>query len=350
MALTWNFVLLIGFVIYLFLIVMQDGDIVSIIADITPSPGSYGKPTAKPVSGQQGKPTPAPKTDIFGNIITPTPSPKTDIFGNPVTDKNGNIVTIKPNSVGQGTPTPSPKTDIFGNPVTDKNGNIITVKPNSIGQGIPTPSPKTDIFGNPVTDKNGNIITVAPAAFTQDIPTPSPKTDIFGNPVTRKPYSCKEGWSVWMNSDTPTQGRGDFETIAALRYSHSFCAKPQSIRCRTVKDQVPVTVTLDGSVVCDVKNGLACFNDEQSDNTCEDYEVSVYCDCGGEMFIKNRCIRIRQKKKNVFPVRPPTLNFFVAILVENYLNTLFLYPWPERSARESVVGSSVRPFSIPSYL
>ncbi|KAK3108253.1 hypothetical protein FSP39_004202 [Pinctada imbricata] len=291
--------------------------------DVTPKPGSYGQPTAKPKPGGQGQPTPSPKTDIFGNPVTypkpvtdryglPTPSPKTDIFGYPVTNPKpatdifgnptpspktdifGNPVTNpKPATDIFGNPTPSPKTDIFGNPVTNPKpatdifGNptpspktdifgypVTNPKPATDIFGNPTPSPKTDIFGNPVTYPK-------PVTDRYGLPTPSPKTDIFGNPVTKKPYSCKEGWSVWMNNDTPTKGQGDFETIASLRYEYSFCAKPQSIQCRTVADKMPVTMSLDGGVICDANVGLVCRNADQSDNSCEDYEVSVYCDCGG---------------------------------------------------------------------
>ena len=52
-------------------------------------------------------------------------------------------------------------------------------------------------------------------------------------PVT-VPYSCVEGWSPWMNIDSPTatrdsedKGTGDYEMLWELRqyYRYFFCVK-----------------------------------------------------------------------------------------------------------------------------
>ena len=92
-----------------------------------------------------------------------------------------------------------------------------------------------------------------------------------------------------MNIDKPTVKNpweiiktGDMELMSELRYHHSFCAKPTAIKCRTVDDHKPYTESSDDKVSCDLIDGLVCSNANQGGRTCSDYEVSVYCDCGGK--------------------------------------------------------------------
>lgn len=249
-----------------------------------------------------------PVTDDFGN---PVLVPLTDKFHKPVTDDFGETVSLVPQYVTQARPTPSPATDIFGRPFirypkTDEFKNPVLV-------------PKTDALGNPVTDASGQT-TLVPEYATQDIPTVQPPTDKFGNPLLSpitdefgiplrnhmvtdafgqphasnntlipQPYKCVQGWSSFMNVDTPKDavvsgelyGAGDIESLSALRQKFSFCAHPTSIKCQSVLDKVPYTVTGDKDVVCDVDKGLLCVNRKQMSGLCEDYEVSVFCECGG---------------------------------------------------------------------
>lgn len=249
-----------------------------------------------------------PVTDYFGN---PVLVPLTDKFHKPVTDDFGETVSLVPQYVTQARPTPSPATDIFGRPFirypkTDEFKNPVLV-------------PKTDALGNPVTDASGQT-TLVPEYATQDIPTVQPPTDKFGNPLLSpitdefgiplrnhmvtdafgqphasnntlipQPYKCVQGWSSFMNVDTPKDavvsgelyGAGDIESLSALRQKFSFCAHPTSIKCQSVLDKVPYTVTGDKDVVCDVDKGLLCVNRKQMSGLCEDYEVSVFCECGG---------------------------------------------------------------------
>lgn len=249
-----------------------------------------------------------PITDDFGQPIL---APLTDQFHKPVTDDFGETVSLVPQYITQTRPTPSPPTDMFGRPYimypkTDEFKNPILV-------------PKTDANGNPVTDASGRT-TMVPEYVTQGVPTVEPPTDKFGNPILSpktdefgipllnpqvtdafgqphysnntlipQPYKCVQGWSPFMNVDNPKNksvaseifGGGDIESLSALRQKYSFCAEPSSIKCQSVNDKYPYTRTGDVDVICNVKKGLLCMNRKQADGECEDYEVSVYCDCGG---------------------------------------------------------------------
>lgn len=275
---------------------------------------SSGLTTVTTKTPQTTQPTTAfftgkiPVTDDFGQPIL---GPLTDQFHKPVTDDFGETVSLVPQYITQARPTPSPPTDIFGRPYimypkTDEFKNPILV-------------PKTDVYGNPVTDASGRT-TMVPEYVTQGVPTVEPPTDKFGNPILSpktdefgipllnpqvtnafgqphytnntlipQPYKCVQGWSPFMNVDNPKNksvaseifGGGDIESLSALRQKYSFCAEPSSIKCQSVSDKYPYTLTGDVDVICNVEKGLLCMNRKQANGECKDYEVSVYCDCGG---------------------------------------------------------------------
>ena len=94
-----------------------------------------------------------------------------------------------------------------------------------------------------------------------------------------------------MNIDTPQaaksyedSGPGDYESIKELRNYYSFCANPIGIKCQSVADKMPYTMSLDYGVTCDLNYGLKCLNSDQGGFDCGDYEVSVNCDCGREYY------------------------------------------------------------------
>lgn len=86
------------------------------------------------------------------------------------------------------------------------------------------------------------------------------------------------GWSQWMNSDTPTSGNGDVESLSTLRIIYHLCASPVQIECRNAATQQPVNG--NPSVTCNVQTGLTCDNSGHQ-GPCADYEIRVYCPCGG---------------------------------------------------------------------
>lgn len=91
-----------------------------------------------------------------------------------------------------------------------------------------------------------------------------------------------------MNIDLPTvvkpwetKGPGDIESITELRNYHSFCAEPTGIKCQSATTFTPYTDPLnqDIGVSCTLEKGLECLNANQGGYDCDDYEVSVFCDC-----------------------------------------------------------------------
>jgi len=115
-----------------------------------------------------------PVTDVNGDVITVTPETGmyyvTDVFGNTVTDANGNpLTTVEFKDVA----VQIPVTDMNGVVVTDENGNAvtqnITIKPTAgdknnktttSGNFVGTSSvPITDGKGNTGVDEQGNLIT-----------------------------------------------------------------------------------------------------------------------------------------------------------------------------------------------
>jgi len=138
---------------------------------------------------------------------------------------------------------------------------------------------------DPVVIMNGTTSSSPPTKPTQsgdEQTTTVPRTQ-----TTTMPYTCKQGWSDFMNVDKPTQshtyetsGSGDYELIPELRKYYSFCARPTGIMCQTAKDGLQYTMGPDLEVECNLDTGLRCLNDKQGGFDCADYEVSVNCDCG----------------------------------------------------------------------
>lgn len=89
-----------------------------------------------------------------------------------------------------------------------------------------------------------------------------------------------------MNIDSPTdvrssesQGPGDYELLWELRQYYSFCEQPRAIRCRSTLTQQPYHRNQD-TVICELPTGLICLDSAATNGLCDDYEISVECDCG----------------------------------------------------------------------
>ncbi|XP_052248669.1 mucin-5AC-like isoform X9 [Dreissena polymorpha] len=85
------------------------------------------------------------------------------------------------------------------------------------------------------------------------------------------------GWTAWINTDRPTVGAGDLETISKIRQLHSFCVNPVMIECRDTRTQTSVRDSSQ-KVTCDLVSGLKCLNWDNGAG-CNDYEVRFYCPC-----------------------------------------------------------------------
>lgn len=86
------------------------------------------------------------------------------------------------------------------------------------------------------------------------------------------------GWSTWLNGNTPSSdlNGGEFETIQGLKSRYGLCKDIKEIRCR-LAGGIPPAPGSQELITCDVANGLRCYNRDQNNQMCNDYEVSVYC-------------------------------------------------------------------------
>ncbi|KAL4222951.1 Mucin-5B [Mactra antiquata] len=148
-----------------------------------------------------------------------------------------------------------------------------TFTPDNLSFKTPTPSPGIQQTGTPTVSPSGGVVQSTPTVVTSS---------------TKMPYTCKQGWSQWMNIDLPsvqksweTNGPGDVEPITELRKYYSFCAKPTGIKCQSATTFTPYTDPLnqDIDVECNLEKGLQCLNAKQGGYNCDDYEVAVYCEC-----------------------------------------------------------------------
>ena len=89
-----------------------------------------------------------------------------------------------------------------------------------------------------------------------------------------------------MNGNNPLNSNiGDIELFDDLHYKYPFCSGTEltAIECRSAETHINSGQT-GQNVTCDTRNGLYCYNEDQAiGSSCMDYEIRVYCDCGGEI-------------------------------------------------------------------
>lgn len=100
--------------------------------------------------------------------------------------------------------------------------------------------------------------------FCTDVPTPS-----------KIQVNC--AWSPWLNADRPESGNGDIESISDIRKVFGVCSNIINIECRVAGTETLFSQSGENHLACDFLNGFRCYNSEQSDGHCLDYEVRVLC-------------------------------------------------------------------------
>ncbi|GAB6030548.1 hypothetical protein CHUAL_007413 [Chamberlinius hualienensis] len=86
------------------------------------------------------------------------------------------------------------------------------------------------------------------------------------------------GWSSWMNTDNPSSGTGDYETIETLQKQYDIC-QPEyitDIECRETNSHASWSTSDQVGLICSKKLGFKCDNNQQYSG-CLDYEVRVLC-------------------------------------------------------------------------
>ncbi|XP_068115897.1 mucin-5AC-like [Hyperolius riggenbachi] len=102
--------------------------------------------------------------------------------------------------------------------------------------------------------------------------------------TTEKPVpQCENplcSWTQWFNVYHPSEdiSDGDFENITAIRkMGFSVCDVPQEISCRLGRFPYMKLEDLDYIQECSTSHGLVCFNENQPNGLCLDYEVQFLC-------------------------------------------------------------------------
>lgn len=124
-------------------------------------------------------------------------------------------------------------------------------------------------------------------------PTTSPATGSTMSGLT--PTACAY-WTPWVSASQPTK-IGEYESAWELRKMITFCDMKYvtMTECRTTGTHIPYNEAGEENVVCnnDLK-GLVCFAQNQTDGSCLDYEIRVFCDAceatgSTTMAVPSRC-------------------------------------------------------------
>ncbi|WAR14241.1 HMCT-like protein [Mya arenaria] len=93
------------------------------------------------------------------------------------------------------------------------------------------------------------------------------------------PTACAY-WTPWVSAGKPDK-EGEYESAWQLKQLITFCDYQyvQQTECRTTGTHIPYDQTGENGVICnnDLK-GLLCYAKNQSDSSCLDYEIRVFCD------------------------------------------------------------------------
>ncbi|KAJ1178579.1 hypothetical protein NDU88_003824 [Pleurodeles waltl] len=85
-------------------------------------------------------------------------------------------------------------------------------------------------------------------------------------------------WTEWLDVTNPQTGKGDFETIYNVKDSGiEACDAPKDVQCRAEKYPEMSIMELGQKVECDKSYGLKCYNGDQQEPPCFNYEVRFLC-------------------------------------------------------------------------
>lgn len=87
-------------------------------------------------------------------------------------------------------------------------------------------------------------------------------------------------WTPWVSASKP-DSVGEYESAWQLRNMVSFCDMKfvTMTECRTVGTHIPYDQAGEENVICNNHiKGVLCFAKNQTDGSCLDYEIRVFCD------------------------------------------------------------------------
>ncbi|WAR09825.1 MFGM-like protein [Mya arenaria] len=93
------------------------------------------------------------------------------------------------------------------------------------------------------------------------------------------PTACAY-WTPWVSASKPDK-EGEYESAWQLKQLITFCDYQyvQQTECRTTGTHIPFDQTGENGVICNNDlQGLLCYAKNQTDGSCLDYEIRVFCD------------------------------------------------------------------------
>ncbi|KAK3611486.1 hypothetical protein CHS0354_039099 [Potamilus streckersoni] len=254
---------------------------------VEPEPISGETPTAKPGQASEQTPTAHPESLSGG---TPSVKPEPISGGTPTAKPeqvSGEIPSAQPGMLSNGTPTPKPG---------EVSGEIPTVQPGILSGGTPNAQPGALPDGTPTAKPgslNVEIPTAKPGEVSEETPTAQPGMFSGGTPTARpvqvsgetptaQPYTCREGWTEWINNDNPVVGLGDIETFHSITSYPAVCDEIITTEC-VVASTGQRSDGTGQDVKCNI-NGLECLNSPFQ--RCLDYKVRFYCGCTNVLTLK----------------------------------------------------------------
>lgn len=129
-----------------------------------------------------------------------------------------------------------------------------------------------------------NVLGCMSPSRTTSKTTPTPPTT---NPVTGTPPTTSgvtatacAYWTPWVSTSKPDKV-GEYESVWGLRNMITFCDMQYvtMTECRTTGTHIAFDQAGEENVVCNNEiKGLVCFAQNQTDGSCLDYEIRVFCD------------------------------------------------------------------------
>jgi len=112
--------------------------------------------------------------------------------------------------------------------------------------------------------------------------------------IVSKAVVGPDGWTNWLNRDTPEGPNGDYELLQDFT---GVCDNPIDIKCALNNDSNGDYTLAKQNVTCDKNIGLVCQN-SLNHNKCKDYKVKFRCPIG---FNAANMTQIYLKIKNMQP-------------------------------------------------
>ncbi|KAK3733738.1 hypothetical protein RRG08_026853 [Elysia crispata] len=97
--------------------------------------------------------------------------------------------------------------------------------------------------------------------------------------ITTQPTNIQVdcAWSPWLNVDSPDNGAGDIESIGEIKRKFGVCNTFAAIECKVTGTPVLFSQAGQDRLTCDILSGFRCYNSEQVNGKCMDYEVRILC-------------------------------------------------------------------------